>query len=89
MMEERRKMVKYRIDRASEAIAEARFLIRENHLHTAVNRLYYACFYAVSALLLTKEISVKRHSAAIQLFGLHCIGPGIVSKESEDSTRKC
>lgn len=82
MMEEHEKMVAYRLDRANQAIAEAKFLIREKHLHTAVNRLYYACFYTVSALLITKEISVKRHSAAIQLFGLHFIGPGLISKES-------
>jgi uncharacterized protein (UPF0332 family) len=33
---------------------EARLMIDSGFLNAAVNRLYYACFYAVSAILLTK-----------------------------------
>ena len=46
-------LVRYRLERAREAIDEARLLFETGHLHTYVNRLYYACFYAVSALLFT------------------------------------
>lgn len=82
MMEGRNEMIAYRLARAHEAITEAKFLIQHQHLNTAVNRLYYACFYSVSALLLSKELVVKRHSAAIQLFGLHFVGTGIVSRDA-------
>jgi len=38
-------LANYRIERAQEAIEEARLLAAENYWNTAVSRLYYACFY--------------------------------------------
>lgn len=55
-------LVRYRLERAREAIDEARLLFETGHLHTYVNRLYYACFYAVSALLLSQNISTSKHT---------------------------
>jgi len=43
-----------------------------------VNRLYYACFYAVSALLLTKGLTATRHSGLRTLFHQHLIRPGLL-----------
>ena len=57
MTEEQQILVNYRLERAHEAVEEARLLFTAEHLHTYVNRLYYACFSAVSALLLTRNIS--------------------------------
>jgi len=55
----------------------------ENELwNTAVNRLYYACFYAVSALLYNYGFESKTHAGTQTLFGLHFIQTGIISKES-------
>ncbi len=39
-----------RLERAYEAMAEAKVLMDAHHLIGAVNRFYYACFYAVTAL---------------------------------------
>jgi len=61
MTEEERALVAYRMERAREAIDEAKMLFDAGHLNSYVNRLYYACFYAVSALLLTKDISTSKH----------------------------
>ena len=47
-------LVRYRLARARESLAEAELLFANDHVRTAVNRLYYACFYAVSALLLAE-----------------------------------
>ena len=44
--------VNYRIKKANETLDEVDLLIRNHYLNTAVNRLYYACFYAVNALLM-------------------------------------
>jgi hypothetical protein len=46
-------LVGYRLQRARETVEEARVLLETDHANACVNRLYYACFYAVSALLLT------------------------------------
>jgi uncharacterized protein len=43
-----------------------------------VNRLYYACFYAVSALLLTKGLTATSHRGLRTLFHQHLILPGLL-----------
>lgn len=51
MTAERGELVRYRLARAKESLGEARLLLANGHIRTAVNRIYYACFYAVSARL--------------------------------------
>ena len=49
MNEEIKTLISYRIERAFESLAEAEVLLEKGFGNTFVNRLYYACFYAVSA----------------------------------------
>ena len=76
MTPETRMLVQYRLDRAREALAEATLLLDSGHANTGVNRLYYACFYAVSALLLTTGLTATSHSGLRTLFHQHVIRPG-------------
>jgi len=55
-------LIQYRIQRARETLDEALLLFTAGHLNTYVNRLYYASFYAVYALLLTQKISTSKHT---------------------------
>jgi len=48
MKPEMTSLIQYRVDRALESIEEAKLLLENGHLNSSVNRLYYACFYAVS-----------------------------------------
>ena len=73
-------LVRYRVARAHESLAEARLLLANDHVRTAVNRLYYACFYAVSALLLAEGHSSPKHSGIRALFDQHWIAPGRLPK---------
>lgn len=43
--------------------------------------MYYACFYAASALLIANEIQVKSHEGVRQQLGLHFVLTGKISKE--------
>lgn len=43
--------VQYRLIRAEQSLQETEDLLALGHTIAAVNRLYYACFYAVNALL--------------------------------------
>jgi uncharacterized protein (UPF0332 family) len=79
--EETRTLILYRLERAHESLDEANILMERGHANTFVNRLYYACFYAVSALLLTKELSSAKHSGVRSLFHQNFVKEGIVSKE--------
>jgi hypothetical protein len=74
-------LVRYRLARARESLAEAELLLGNDHVRTAVNRLYYACFYAVSALLLTEGHSSPKHSGVRALFDQHWIVPGRLPRD--------
>lgn len=79
MKPEDRTYVEHRIARARESLDEVRVLLTAGHCRTAVSRLYYACFYAVSALLLTEGRRVSKHSGVRALFDRHWVNTGCVS----------
>lgn len=72
-------LVRYRVGRAREALQEARVLLDAGHVAAAVNREYYACFYAAAGLLLTEGRSSPRHSGVRALFNQHWVKPGRVA----------
>ncbi len=72
--------VKYRIERAKETIEEVRTHIENKYWNTAINRMYYACFYAVSALLAKDKIDVSSHSGVRQKFGEHFVKTGKIDR---------
>jgi uncharacterized protein (UPF0332 family) len=80
--EDVRDYIRYRLSRAEESLQEAEMLAASGHWNTCVNRLYYACFYAVSAMLLKKGISSSKHSGIRTLFNREIVKPGAVSKEN-------
>lgn len=47
----------------------------------AASRAYYAMFYAVEALLLTKNLSYSKHAALISGLHEHFVKPGLLNKE--------
>jgi len=74
-------LIKYRINRAKETLLEVENLIKLGYFNTAVNRIYYACYYAVRALIIKKQLFAKTHEGVRQIFGLHYVKPGLISKE--------
>jgi len=78
---ERKDLVLYRMMKSKNTFVEIDLLIQHQLWNTAVNRLYYACYYAVIALLISKEIETLTHTGARQLFGLHFIKSGIIEKD--------
>ena len=50
--ESKNALINYRIQRAYETLKEAQVMMRESFYNAAVNRLYYACYYAAVSLLL-------------------------------------
>ena len=78
MTDEERTLIGYRLERAKETLDEAQLLYNSGYLNTYVNRLYYACFYAVSALLLAKDFSTSKHSHLRSLFHREFIKTGII-----------
>jgi uncharacterized protein (UPF0332 family) len=78
---DRRNLVFYRLSKAKDTLSEVDLLINNQLWNTAINRLYYACYYAVKALLIDKGIKAETHNGVRQMFGLHFIKTGIIDKE--------
>ena len=81
MTVEKDELIKYRIERAFDTLEEANLMIINGFLNAAVNRTYYACYYAVSGLLLKSGINASTHKGVRQMFGLHFVQNGLISKE--------
>jgi uncharacterized protein (UPF0332 family) len=74
-------LVAYRLQRAVEALEEARLLQKAAHWNACANRLYYAAFYAVSALLVGAGHSTAKHSGIKALFNQHYVKSGTLKRE--------
>jgi len=81
MTNEERILIKYRMERARETIDEADLMFEAGHMKGYINRLYYACFYAVSALLLTKNISTGKHGYLRSLIYREYVKTGVIPIE--------
>ena len=71
----------YRFRRAEETLKEIPFLKGQGYYNTAINRLYYACYYAAVALLIKYEINPGTHAGVKQMLGLHFVASGRLSRE--------
>ena len=79
--EERTTLVALELRKARETFEEIEILTAANHWSGAANRLYYAVFHAVSALLINDGYSVNTHNGSHALFNLHYIKTGKLSIE--------
>lgn len=79
--EDRKALIAYRQEKADMALDDAAFLIDAGKYGLAANRLYYALYYAASALLLSKGIATKRHSGLMAQIHLHFVKRGILSSD--------
>ena len=71
--EERSTLMQYEMGKARNTLCEVETLIENNLWNGAANRLYYAVFHAVSALLIHDGHQVNTHQGSHALFGLHYI----------------
>ncbi len=81
MTESNGELVSYRLQRARETLADARILADAGRWNPCVNRLYYACFYAVSALLIREGLSSTKHTGLRSLFNRHYVKTNKVPKD--------
>lgn len=75
----RHELVAYRISRSEETLNEADILAQNEHFSGAMNRLYYACYYVVTALLIANGIQATTHAGVRSMFGMKFVKPGFVS----------
>jgi len=79
--ENRSIIVNYRLQRAKETLSEVNEIVKMGYWHTAANRLYYACYYAVTALLIKNGYTAHTHHGVFTLLGKHFVLENLVSNE--------
>ena len=77
--ESRDALISYRMERAYNSLEEALYLEDGGYYNAAINRLYYACYYATVAMLLKNNISAQTHSGVKTMLGLHFVSKGKLS----------
>jgi uncharacterized protein (UPF0332 family) len=73
-----------KIAKAEQAFHDAKLMIQFESWFSAVNRLYYSCFYMISALLVTDDIFPKTHSGVKTQFNQLYIKTGKIPIEQAE-----
>ena len=79
--EEREAIVTYRLEKARKTMEQAKCNLPMHFWELVANRMYYAAYYAVSALLIANGHTAKTHETIVRIFGLHFVKTGIFSTE--------
>ena len=75
--EERKIIVVLEIEKAENIVSQINELEKLSYWDNIANRLYYALFHAVSALLIFDKHNVSTHKGSIVLFGQFYIKTGV------------
>ena len=76
MSKTKEEVVSFRLLKSRKDLKAVESLIASEDWDVAINRLYYAAFHAVSALLYHNDIKAKAHSGAKAMLELHFIKTG-------------
>ena len=79
--EHRVALIQYRFERAYKTLEEADYMRVGNYFNAAINRLYYACFYAATGLLIAKGIEAGTHNGVKTMLSYHFVRTGVLSLE--------
>ncbi|NLV18312.1 MAG: HEPN domain-containing protein [Bacteroidetes bacterium] len=77
----RKDLIEYRLNRAKDTFDDACILAEKNKWNSSMNRLYYAAYYDVTALLLKADLRTTTHNGVKSNFSEHFIKPNLISKE--------
>ena len=78
---ERKIVVGLELEKAQKTLKEVDVLKEAAMWNAASNRLYYALFHAISALLINDGYQVKSHRGILSQFGQHYVRNGIFGRE--------
>ena len=81
MREEQWALAVYWMEKADESLRAAKILLDAKITGASMSRLYYAVFYAVSALFAAKGIQYGRHSAVQSAVHRDLVKSGIIPKD--------
>lgn len=78
----RRDLALYRIQQAEESLDEAELLLRSGKsARSVINRVYYAMFYSILALLIFEPYSSSKHTGVLSYFNRRFVKEGAIPEE--------
>ncbi len=80
-MESKKDLITYRLRRAKETLEDAEILAEHYKWNSCINRLYYACYYAVTALLLKYDFKAITHNGVKSVFSENFIKNNVIRKD--------
>ncbi|MGQ9820185.1 MAG: HEPN domain-containing protein, partial [Candidatus Kapaibacteriales bacterium] len=80
MQVDKTELIKYRLNRASETVEEAKISIENKRHLLAPNRIYYSSFYAVFALARKREFKTSKHAQLLSWFNKTFVKTEIIEK---------
>ncbi len=72
-MTEKEQVISLKLKKARALLSEVDIQLQNHFYATAINRLYYSCFHATKALLLTKDLTPKTHSGVVSMLHRHFV----------------
>ncbi len=77
-------LAKHEIEKSKKALEQALNIFQGNDsdLQLVVNRLYYAKFYVVNGLFITKDFMTSKHSSARAIFIAEFVKKGLIDDDS-------
>lgn len=74
-------IVTYRLEKSARTMEQAKSNIPLKYWELVANRIYYAAYYAISALLIANGHTAKTHESIIRIFGLYFVKTGLFTLE--------
>ena len=69
--------IKLKLSKAKELLGDAKVLFDNGGYNSVVSRLYYACYHATVALMLTKQLQSKTHKGLAVLLHKEFVSKGL------------
>ena len=79
--EESLALISYRMERSRESLQAAEIMFQNSMLTFSMNRVYFAMFYAVQALQVSRNVSFSKHGQVKAYFNREMIKTGIFPTE--------
>lgn len=74
-------LCKYRLENSADSLEVAKECLKRGYYKDAVNRSYYAVFYAIKSVLALEGKDFKRHKDVVAYFNQTYVASGIISRE--------
>ena len=81
MIDEIRKIISHKIEKAYQTLEDSKFLIENRKYNIAVNRMYYSVFYIISALALKYDYNTSKHGQLLGWFNKNFVAKELIGKE--------